>query len=127
MPLLPRIPLTRSRVNKLPIAIRHRTVELLGDRSPKLRTAPAAAKHAGHAYVVIDGTLMPIDRVAADRPFYADTHRRGMNRQVIPRPDGQIMGCPGNYRAACTTHFARLKRRSAEGADLAASSVHRPG
>jgi hypothetical protein len=36
--------------------------------------------HAGHAYVVIDGTLIPIDRVAADRPFYSGKHRRhGMN------------------------------------------------
>ena len=32
---------------------------------------------AGHAYVILDGTLIPIDRVAADRPFYSDesTHR----------------------------------------------------
>jgi hypothetical protein len=30
-----------------------------------------SAKKAGHAYLVIDGTLIPIDRVAADRPFYS--------------------------------------------------------
>jgi Helix-turn-helix of DDE superfamily endonuclease len=45
------------------------TVALLAARSPKLRRALAAAKDAGHAYPVIDGTLVPIDRVAADRPF----------------------------------------------------------
>jgi len=28
------------------------------------------ARKAAHAYVVVDGTLIPIDRVAADKPFY---------------------------------------------------------
>jgi hypothetical protein len=60
------------------------TVALLAARSPKLGQALAAAKDAGHAYVVIDGTLIAIDRVAADRPFYSGKHRRhGMNLQVI--------------------------------------------
>jgi hypothetical protein len=35
------------------------TVALLAARSPKLRQALAGAKKAGHAYVVIDGTLIP--------------------------------------------------------------------
>ena len=52
---------------------RHRyvteTVALLAARSPKLRQALRDAKKAGHAYLVLDGTLIPIDRVAADRPF----------------------------------------------------------
>jgi DDE superfamily endonuclease/Helix-turn-helix of DDE superfamily endonuclease len=57
---------------------------LLAARSPKLRRALAAARKAGHAYVVTDGTLIQIDRVAADRPFYSGKHRRhGMNLQVI--------------------------------------------
>jgi len=43
-------------------------VALLAARAPKLRRALAAAKDAGHAYLVIDGTLILIDRVAADRP-----------------------------------------------------------
>jgi len=68
------------------------TVALLAARSPKLRTALAGAKRAGHAYVVIDGTLISIDRVAADRPFYSGRHRRhGMNLQVIATPDGDIV------------------------------------
>jgi Helix-turn-helix of DDE superfamily endonuclease len=45
------------------------TVALLASRAPRLRTAVRDAKKAGHAYVVVDGTLIPIDRVAADRPF----------------------------------------------------------
>ena len=47
------------------------TVALLAARAPKLRTAVRAARKAGYAYVVVDGTLIPIDRVAADRPFYS--------------------------------------------------------
>jgi Helix-turn-helix of DDE superfamily endonuclease len=43
------------------------TVALLAARAPKLRTAVRSAMKAGHAYVVVDGTLIPIDRVAADR------------------------------------------------------------
>jgi len=42
---------------------------MLSARSPKLHKALATAKQAGHAYVVIDVTLIPIDRVAIDRPF----------------------------------------------------------
>jgi hypothetical protein len=59
-------------------------VALLAAQSPKLRRALAEAGKAGYAYVVIDGRLIPIDRLAADRPFYSGKHRRhGMNLQVI--------------------------------------------
>ena len=72
------------------------TVALLAARSPKLRRALADAGKAGHAYVVIDGTLIPVDRVAADRPFYSGKHRRhGMNLQVISAPDGEILWVSG--------------------------------
>ena len=72
------------------------TVALLAARSPKLRRALAAAKDAGHAYLAIDGTLIPIDRVAADRPFYSGKHRRhGMNLQVIATPGGDIVWVSG--------------------------------
>jgi hypothetical protein len=48
------------------------------------------------AYLVIDGTLIPIDRVAADRPFYSGKHRKhGMNLQVIAGPDGDIVWVSG--------------------------------
>jgi hypothetical protein len=40
--------------------------------------------------------LNPIDRVAADRPFYSGKHRRhGMNLQVIFSPDGDIVWVSG--------------------------------
>ena len=72
------------------------TVALLAARSPGLHHALARAKEAGHAFVVIDGTLIAIDRVAADRPFYSGRHRRhGMNLQVIAAPDGEILWVSG--------------------------------
>jgi hypothetical protein len=54
------------------------TVKLLAARSPKLRTALPHAKADGHAYLVLDGTLIPIDRVAADRPFYSGCEDDGV-------------------------------------------------
>jgi hypothetical protein len=72
------------------------TTALLAARAPKLRQALTSAKKAGHAYAVIDGTLIPIDRVAADRPFYSAKHRRhGMNLQVIVSPGGDILWVSG--------------------------------
>ena len=71
-------------------------VALLAARAPKLRTAVRDAKKAGCAYVVLDGTLIPVDRVAADRPFYSGKHRKhGMNLQVIASPDGDILWVSG--------------------------------
>ena len=72
------------------------TVELLAARAPKLRKAVRDAKKAGYAYVVVDGTLIAIDRVAADRPFYSGKHKRhGMNLQVIASPTGTILWVSG--------------------------------
>jgi DDE superfamily endonuclease len=51
---------------------------------------------AGHAYMVVDGTLISIDRVAADPPFYSGKHKRhGMNLQVITSPVGDILWVSG--------------------------------
>ena len=72
------------------------TVNLLAARAPKLRAAIRDARKAGYAYVVVDGTLIPVDRVAADRPFYSGKHKRhGMNLQVIASPDGGILWVSG--------------------------------
>jgi len=69
---------------------------LLAEQAPKLRQAVRDAKRAGHAYVIIDGTLIPIDRVARDRPFYSGKHKKhGMNLQVIASPDGDILWVSG--------------------------------
>jgi len=72
------------------------TTALLAARAPKLRQAVREATKAGWAYVVLDGTLIPIDRVAADRPFDSGKHRKhGMNLQVIASPDGDIVWVSG--------------------------------
>ena len=85
------------------------TVELLVPRAPKLRAAVREAKKAGHAYVILDGTLIPVDRVAADRPFYSGKHKKhGMNLQVIASSDG-----PVGVRGA-----ARIGARQEGGMDL---------
>jgi DDE superfamily endonuclease len=72
------------------------TLALLAARAPKLRTAVREAAKAGHACIVADGTLIPVDRVAKDRPFNSGKHRRhGMNLQVIASPPGDIVWVPG--------------------------------
>jgi hypothetical protein len=72
------------------------TVALLAARAPKLRQALRDASKAGYAYLVLDGTLIPVDRVAADRPFYSGRHRKhGMNLQVIASPGGDIVWVSG--------------------------------
>ena len=71
-------------------------VALLAGCAPKLDAALGAVAKAGHAFVVLDGTLIPIDRVAADRPFYSGKHRKhGMNLQVIASPQGEILWVSG--------------------------------
>ncbi len=70
--------------------------ELLAARAPKLRRAVRDAVKAGYAYVVLDGTLIPIDRVARDRPFYSGKHKKhGMNLQVIASPGGDVLWVSG--------------------------------
>jgi Helix-turn-helix of DDE superfamily endonuclease len=48
---------------------------MLSARSPKLSRAAAKAKKDGLLYLVLDGTLIPIDRLAADRRFYSGKHK----------------------------------------------------
>ena len=47
------------------------------------------------AYVILDGTLLPIDRVVADRPFRSgELKGHDMNVQVIPDPHGPLPCSP---------------------------------
>ncbi len=46
--------------------------------APKLADAIRQARRI--AFVILDGTLLEFDRIAADRPFYSGKHRKhGMN------------------------------------------------
>jgi hypothetical protein len=98
------------------------TVALLSARAPKLRAALRAAKKNKLAFVIIDGTLIPIDRVAADRPFYSGKHKRhGMNLQVIASPDGTILWVSGALRGS--THDLTAARIWGILRELAASGL----
>ena len=44
------------------------------------------------AFVLLDGTLLPMDRIGADRSFYSGKHKKhGMNVQVIADPFGRLL------------------------------------
>ncbi|MFJ2136903.1 transposase family protein [Streptomyces sp. NPDC088846] len=65
-------------------------VDVLAVLAPTLQQAMAVA--ARKAFVILDGTLLPIDRIAADRPFYSGKHRKhGMNVQVLTDLFGKLI------------------------------------
>nr|WP_155073931.1 transposase family protein [Streptomyces taklimakanensis] len=65
-------------------------VEVLAALAPTLADAARAA--SSKAFVLLDGTLLPIDRIAADRPFHSGKHKRhGMNVQVLADPFGRLL------------------------------------
>lgn len=65
-------------------------VDILAALAPTLAEAVRTA--SGKAFVILDGTLLPIDRIAADRPFYSGKHKKhGMNVQVIADPAGRLL------------------------------------
>ena len=72
------------------------TVALLASRAPKLHQAVRDVHKAGHAYVILDGIFIPIDRVATDRPFFSGKNKKhGMNLQVIANTSGDILWVSG--------------------------------
>jgi len=87
----------------------NQTVALLAARSPRLRQALRKAGKDKLAYLVLDGTLIPVDRVAADRPFYCGKHKKHrMNLQVIATPNGEIRWVSGPLPGA--VHDLRAAR-----------------
>lgn len=64
--------------------------EVLASLAPTLADAVRTAK--AKAFVILDGTLLPIDRIAADRPYYSGKYKcHGMNVQVIADPFGRLI------------------------------------
>lgn len=88
----------------------HETIDLLAAHAPKLRAGLRAAKRSGRGYVILDGTLIPTDRLAADRPYYQGKHRcHGMNLQAITDPDGNLIWVSGAIRGSVhDTKAARI-------------------
>ncbi|MYR89797.1 transposase, partial [Streptomyces sp. SID685] len=65
-------------------------VEVLASVAPDLATAVRTAGQK--AFMILDGTLLPIDRIAADRPYYSGKHKKhGMNVQVLADPFGRLL------------------------------------
>jgi hypothetical protein len=69
-------------------------IEVLAALAPSLRDAVAVA--ARKAFVILDGTLLPINRVGMgsgrDRPYYSGKHKcHGMNVQFIADPAGRLI------------------------------------
>jgi hypothetical protein len=65
-------------------------VEVLAALAPSL--AGAARTASTKAFVLLDGTLLPTDRIAADRPFYSGKHKKhGMNVQILADPAGRLL------------------------------------
>ncbi|SCF24395.1 Helix-turn-helix of DDE superfamily endonuclease [Micromonospora matsumotoense] len=53
------------------------------------------------AYAILDGTLIPIDRVADQEPYYSGKHRRhGVNVQVIADAAGRLVGASATLPGA---------------------------
>jgi hypothetical protein len=63
------------------------TLDVLAGWAPGLHEALTGLGEGDH--VIVDGTLIPTDRIGADEPYHSMKHRKhGMNVQVITRPDG---------------------------------------
>lgn len=84
-------------------------VDVLAALAPTLAEAIRIARTK--AFVILDGTHLPIDRIAADTPYYSGKHKRhGMNVQILTDPFGRLLWAspvlPGSTHdlAAARTH-----------------------
>lgn len=84
----------------------HEAITVLAAVAPTLEQAATAA--SAKVFVVLDGTLLPIDRITTDRPFHSGNHEKhGLNVQVLPPPPvGVRRERLIDYRARCTTDTA---------------------
>ncbi|CAL9675171.1 hypothetical protein SUDANB9_07760 [Streptomyces sp. enrichment culture] len=72
--------------------------------------------------MILDGTLLPIDRFAADRPFYSGKHKKhGMNVQVLAHPKGRLVWASPALAGA--VHDVRAAREHGIIEDLAAANI----
>ncbi len=65
-------------------------LDLLAAQAPTLQRVVYQA--ARLLWVILDGTLIPIDRVADQRPYYSGKHKRhGLNVQVLADTRGRLL------------------------------------
>jgi len=77
-------------------------VDVLAPLAPTLEQAVSTA--ATKAFVILDGTLLPIDRIAADRPFCSGKHKKHANRAIpVPRQQDPKSLDPGQPRLTAET------------------------
>jgi hypothetical protein len=77
------------------------TIRLLATLAPGIRDALQHAKRTGAAFVILDGTLVHIDRNQIDRPFHPGKHKRhGMNLQAIADTRGNLLWISGAIRGS---------------------------
>jgi DDE superfamily endonuclease len=76
-------------------AYRDEAIGVLAARKPSLHGALLAAKAAGHTHVILDGTLIPTDRISTPGPtpgvdlwWSGKHHHHGGNIQAVSAPDG---------------------------------------
>jgi hypothetical protein len=86
------------------------TTSLLATLAPGIRDALRHAKRTGAAFVILDGTLVHINRNQIDRPFYSGKHKRhGMNLQAIADAQGNLLWISGAIRGSIhDTKAARI-------------------
>ncbi|WP_030818268.1 IS5/IS1182 family transposase, partial [Streptomyces halstedii] len=84
-------------------------IDLLAALAPTLEQAMTTMRNK--AYVILDGTVLPIDRIAADQPYYSGKKKHhGMNVQVLTDPAGRLIwasdALPGSVHdlTAARTH-----------------------
>ncbi|MEU2549861.1 transposase family protein [Streptomyces roseolus] len=65
-------------------------IDVLATLAPTLTEAMKAVR--AKAFVILDGTLLPIDRIAAGAPYYSGKHKsHGMNVQVLTDPFERLL------------------------------------
>ncbi|MFI5904748.1 transposase family protein [Streptomyces cyaneofuscatus] len=90
-------------------------IEVLATLAPSLARVMRTSSRL--AFVILDGALRPIDRIAADTPYYSGKHKRhGMNVQALTDPFGRLLwaspALPGSTHDLTTARTQRDRRSS---------------
>jgi hypothetical protein len=97
-------------------------VDLLAALAPTLQQAMTTVRKK--AYVILDGTVLPIDRIAAEQPYYSGKKKHhGMNVQVLADPAGRLIWASDALPGA--THDLTAARNHGIPAALAADDIKR--
>ncbi len=110
-------------------------VEVLAAVAPTLDQALDLARRK--AYVILDGTLLPIDRVGMasgrDRAFFSGKHKRhGLNVQVLADPVGRLVWVsptvPGaRHDMGAAREHGLIEALNAAGIDVLADTAYQGG